>query len=206
MPPLNRRRAIQLGLGTGAAALLSAGLAGCWAGQSEPVNDPRITSDPPPGNGQSFDSAAEAVKSIPGLELTRFSTAPPNIKRNTGYSVHLTITAGYEVADGPALVEYLLRTVWSVRDRHMPNSTIDFSFVDLSSPKPFDVFKALKAGKWVPAEKNGIEVTEDGYSHSVAWVDPDMDNRMSPSNLRRLGPWPGPVPTQPSGMLRKIRS
>lgn len=177
---------------------LALSLSGCVPSWS----DPRIRHDAPAG-GQTLAEATAAVSAVQGLLVTELSSAAPNAKGNTGYSVGIEVQPGFEVVNGAALVDYLVRTVWSIREGYQPNTTIAFSVTDTGAT-PWNVYEGAASGEWLArASQTDRGVAANGVSFAAVWLDPDTPDRTG-ANLERLGAWPGPVPPAPLDAVRRV--
>ena len=170
-----------------AAVAVLLALAGCGAPHG-PRHD--IPHDAASG-GQTLRQAQAAIASIPGLSIDVDGGGPPNIKGNTGYDVRVTVAPGYRIVDGPALVTFLMESVWSVRTGYLPNTQITVS-VDTGDGPEFDVDAAATEAGWV---EHG-EPVPGQTSFSLVNVRTDDG---SPAR-ERLGDWPGDVPDVPRGV------
>ncbi|MFJ4044521.1 hypothetical protein ACIPV2_02120 [Microbacterium sp. NPDC089987] len=163
---------------------------GCAARTDRPSDT--IPHDAPSG-GQTLAEMQDSLGSIPGITVTDASSAPPNIKGNTGYSIDLEVQPGYTVLDGPALVDFVVASVWSVREGYMPNAQIDIS-VSMPPGGVFDVAAAAVESGW--AKEARLPAGE--RSTVGVLLNPNKDQ--GARNLERLGSWPGDVPDAPGGI------
>lgn len=141
-----------------------------------------------PAGGQTVRQAQAAVSSIPGLSVDVSGGGPPNIKGNTGYAVRVTVAPGHRIVDGPALITFLVESVWSVRTGYLPNTQITVS-VDTGDGPPFDAAAAAAEAGWV--ERDEPVPGRTGFSHVAVTTEDGSPAR------ERLGDWPGDVPDVP---------
>jgi len=192
----------------GLAALLS--LVGCSVKPSPEI--PRFAKS----GGQTQAELDARLAAIPGLVFTEASGSEPNLKRATGYQFKVDVEPGYEIADAPALVDFLVLSAWSVRDGYMPNTTIDIGVN--AGPLPSDKIDIVEAGEiagWVPVGSQAHRFGEDasspefdnGSSRVSVWIDIDTlsekreKQRGTRANRERLGDWPGDPVDPPAGMV-----
>lgn len=180
----------------GLVALL--GLAGC---SLDPY--PEIPRDAPSG-GQTQAELDATLAGIPGLTVEDAAGSKPNLKGNTGYGFDLILDPGYEVADGVALVDFLVESAWSVRTGYMPNTTIAVRF----SGVPGDDFNATIAaidGGWIPEGSQTVRpISEQGWSSAQVWLNIDGSRAVhlgAIANRERIGEWPGDVPEFPADAI-----
>lgn len=156
--------------------------------------------------GQTLAEMQKAVRAIPGLDIDAGGGGRPNIKGNTGYAFEITLDPAYEIVDGPALVEFLARSAWSVREGYLPSATIDITVIS-DKARPFDVRAAAEhagwATHWAVTPKNGLS-TISIYTYADAEQGSEAQVAQGKKNRARLGPWPGPVPSIPDGITAKI--
>lgn len=166
-------------------------LVGCTAGGSAARDD--IPHDAPSG-GQTLDEMRASLDALPGIAVSDVvGGVKPNIKGNTGYAVSLEVEPGYRVADGPALVDFVIASVWSVREGYMPNARIDIT-VRTEEGADFDVAAAAAAAGWAP----DAGTTPSAYS--AVSIEVGDAKEQGGRNLERLGSWPGDVPDAPGGI------
>jgi hypothetical protein len=156
--------------------------------------------------GQTLSEMQKAVRSIPGLDIDADGGGRPNIKGNTGYAFDIKLDPAYEIVDGQALVEFLARSAWSVRDGYLPNATIDITVLS-DKARPFDVRAAAEqsgwATHWAVTPDNGFS-TVSIYTYADAEQGSETQVTQGKKNRARLGPWPGAVPSIPDGITAKI--
>ena len=161
--------------------------------------------------GQTQSQLDETLSGIAGLEFTKAEGSRPNVARATGYTYELTLDPGYEIADAPALVDFLVLSAWSVRDGYQPNTTIEIRLdAGPSASDKIDIVAAAEESGWVPVGSQSHRIGEDGGSDpefangttSVSiWLDnsnpdsPSTQKDGSVANRERLGEWPGDAPT-----------
>ncbi|MCM3659065.1 hypothetical protein M3147_17560 [Agromyces mediolanus] len=139
--------------------------------------------------GQTLQQMTNSLDTIPGLSWDVTGGGRPNIKGNTGYAVHVTVQPGHRIVDGPALVTFILESVWSVREGYLPNSEVSIS-VDAGTGSAFDVAAAAADAGWTdPAD---APPDASGYTRAAVVMDDDSPAR------ERLGGWPGDVPAVPA--------
>jgi len=196
-------------LGAGFAAVLL--LAGC---SLEPYPEiPRFAES----GGQTQDELDARLAGIPGLVFTTAAGSEPNAKGNTGYGYDLVLDPAYEIADAPALVDFLVESAWSVRDGYMPNTTVAIRLD--AGPLPtdkIDIVAAAEVAGWVPVGSQSHRIGEDGgslpeYDNGSTSVDIWLAlesisekravQRGSIANRDRLGDWPGDAVEAPAGMV-----
>jgi len=206
----NWRGIRRLSLAGGVAAVLA--LTGCSLEQYPEI--PRYAES----GGQTVDQLAERLATIPGLTFTEAVGSQPNAKGNTGFAFDMTLDPAYEVADAPALVDFLTKSAWSVRDGYQPNVAVEISlFAGESADSKVDIVAAAEDGGWVPIGTQSHRMTEDdggsapefanGYTSVSVWLDNVSTSgtvraRGGPENRERLGDWPGPAPEVPDGLTR----
>jgi len=168
--------------------------------------------------GQTQAELDSALAGIDGLTVTRAAGSKPNTKGNTGYTFELVLDSTHEVADLPALVDYLVRSAWSVRDGYMPNTAVEIRLDAGPSPDDkLDIVAAAEEAGWVPVGSQAHRMTADdggsdpefdsGTTSVSVWLDSEKagsdDKRGSIANRESLGDWPGSAPTLPSGVIVK---
>jgi hypothetical protein len=202
---MGRKAVVAVGL----AALLS--LVGCSAPSSPDI--PRFATS----GGQTQAELEARLAGIPGLVFTDASGSEPNLKRATGYAFTVQVAPGYEIADAPALVDFLVRSAWSVRDGYMPNTTIAITVNAGALPSDkIDIVEAAEVAGWVPegsqshrfgADGGSSPEFDNGTSSVDIWLDIDTlsekraAQRGSTANRERLGDWPGDAAEPPTGMV-----
>lgn len=131
---------------------------------------PEIPRDAPSG-GHTQSQLDTTLGAIPGLTVENAAGSVSNVKGNTGYGYDLTLDPGYEVADGAALVDFLVESAWSVRTGYQPNTTIEIRF----SGVPGDDFQATIAALddgWIPDGSQTIrEIPANGWTSASIWLD-----------------------------------
>lgn len=178
-------------LAVSALALSVLALAGCGLGAGGSQSD--IPHDAPSG-GQTLSEMRESLEALPGIVVADIAGGQkPNIKGNTGYAIGLEVEPGYAIADGAALVDFVMASVWSVREGYMPNARIDIR-VRVSSSEGFDVGAAAAQAGWAR------ESVSSPRAYSTAAIDLAESKDQGVRNLERLGPWPGDVPVAPTGV------
>lgn len=141
--------------------------------------------------GQTLQQMADSLGTIPGLTFDVTGGGRPNIKGNTGYAVTVTLQPGYRILDGPALVTFIVESVWSVREGYMPNAEIAIS-VDAGAGSTFNVAAAAADAGWT--DPIGPPADSSGFTRAPIVV---YDG--SPAR-ERLGDWPGDVPAIPADL------
>lgn len=165
-------------------------LAGCISTGSAKSDVPHDAAS----GGQTLDEMKTLLGSIDGIGVADITGGErPNIKGNTGYSVTLDVSDGYTIVDGAELVDFVVASVWSVREGYMPNATIDIR-VRMPAGSSFDVAAAAASAGWTTA----TDTTAREFSSVVVPVSTSKDQ--GASNLERLGEWPGAVPEVPRGV------
>lgn len=165
--------------------------------------------------GQTQDQLDASLESIPGLTVERATGSEPNTKGNTGYSFDLVLGSSHEIADAPALIDFLVESAWSVRDGYMPNTSVEIRLD--AGPLPtdkVDIVAAAEQAGWVPVGSQAHRMTPDdggsapefdnGTTSVTVWLDSDRvrgdDKRGAVTNRERLGEWPGTAPKLPAGL------
>lgn len=169
--------------------------------------------------GQTQSQLDATLQTIPGIAINDASGSSPNVKGNTGYGFSLTVKPGYQVADAARLVDFLVRSAWSVRDGWMPNTTIEIEIQAGSAPaESIDLVAAAEQTGWVPvgAQLSGIGPDEGGsdpqfdpdhYTSVSVWVNSEeaaqqkSDPNGAVANRKSLGKWPGAVPALSIGIV-----
>lgn len=168
-------------------------LTGCMGG-GQP--QPELPHDAPSG-GQTLSEMRSVLGSIDGIRVSDVTGGgKPNVKGNTGYSVTLDVADGYTIIDGAALVDFVVASVWSVREGYMPNATIDIR-VRMPQGGAFDVAAAAASAGWV----SGASTNPRAFSSVPVPMSPSKEQ--GASNLERLGDWPGAVPAVPGGVTAR---
>ncbi|WP_091230957.1 hypothetical protein [Microbacterium sp. 3J1] len=181
-------------LSISAVALGVLALAGCSLGAG-PADD-GIPHDAASG-GQTLTEMRSSLDAIPGVVVTEVVGGDkPNVKGNTGYAVSLEIEPGYAIADGAALVDFVVASVWSVREGYMPNARIDIR-VRTAPDAAFDVASAAAEAGWV------ADAAPRPSTYSAASIDVGDAKDQGAKNLERLGSWPGDVPAAPTDITVK---
>jgi len=206
--PSNRN--IRRGTSRAAAALAVFVLSGC-------VPDPNAeTPSFAESGGQTQAELDATLATIDGLVVSNASGSEPNAKGNTGYGYDIALDAGYEIADVPGLIDFLVDSAWSVRDGYMPNTTVRISLD--AGPLPddkIDVVDAAETAGWVPEGSQSHGIGDDGgsmpeYDNGSTSVDiwlaienssDRADERGAFVNRDRLGDWPGDPAELPQGLI-----
>jgi hypothetical protein len=194
----------QRGMRAIAAACALAGvwaLSGCTA-LPEPY--PEIPRDAA-GGGQTSEELQDTLAQIDGLVVENASGSEPNAKGNTGFGFDLRLEPGYDVVDGPAFVDFLVESAWSVRDGYMPNTSVELRLFS-NEGSDFLVGEAAIEAGWVPAGANVGEISPNGWSGATVWVETEgtrLEERGSTANRERLGEWPGDAPEVPEGVIAR---
>ena len=156
------------------AALIAVAIVGCFSGCS-------ITRA-----GQTADAAAIEVKSLQGISNSS------DVYSNSSYSgftkqnstlVVVTVDPDRRIENTGQLVEFLIRVAWSVNDAQ-PNMEL---MVTIKSTAPIDAVAAAQAAGWTGAHAFNDERGTVFIPLSEA--------------KKRLGAWPGKVPTAPDGVI-----
>ena len=143
-----------------------------------------------PKGGQSNEQAISAMRHTAGVGSAR---AFPNsfyagLSKATSMYIEVTIDAGYRIASPPNLMEYLIRTAWSVNSGH-PNDSLSIEVHSVDSPS-FDPIQAA---------------IDAGWDSDRLASNPPMPEMLSvvlnDSLVAKLGPWPGRIPTLPQGTI-----
>jgi hypothetical protein len=169
--------------------------------------------------GQTQAQLDATLKTISGITFTDASGGSPNVKGNTGYAFTLKVKPGYQVADAAKLVDFLVRSAWSVRDGWMPNTTIEISIeAGLAPATSIDLVAGAEQMGWVPvgSQAHGIGLNDGGsapefdpdhYTSVSVWVNSDeavqrkSDPNGAVANRKSLGKWPGAVPMLATGIV-----
>ncbi|WP_310201895.1 hypothetical protein [Paenarthrobacter nitroguajacolicus] len=170
---------------------------------SVPVPSPPPSSAPSPSSprqsiphdadtGQTLAEAREAIEAVPGISVTGFvGGGAPNVKGNTGYSVAFDIDPGYTVSYGDLLVDYIIRTVWSVGEGYMPTTDIRISARTADGDPLFDLTAAAVGSAWLSPRTS----TPSQYSTVVIPLSADdPEGARNLMNFQRDGSWPGVIP------------
>ena len=166
-------------------------LTGCAFGGGGSESD--IPHDAASG-GQTLAEVRDSLESIPGIAVSDIAGGgTPNVKGNTGYAVGLEVEPGYAIADGAALVDFVVASLWSIREGYMPNARIDIR-VRTSSSGGFDAAAAAAQAGWAR------ESASSPKPYSSAAIDLMEDKDQGAQNRERLGSWPGDVPEVPTGV------
>lgn len=144
-----------------------------------------------PSGGQTLSEMRTAVSEIPGLAVDITGGGAPNVKGNTGYDIAVTVAPGYRIADGPALIDFLTESAWSVREGYMPNAQISISVTDAPGGD-FDAAAAAAEAGWI--EPREPVPGSNGFTVAAISVRDGSPAR------ERLGDWPGAVPAVPTDL------
>ena len=181
-----------------AGALL--GLAACTVPGTPPTARETIPHDAP--TGQTLAQARAAIESIPGIAVTDFTGGTaPNIKGNTGYHVGISVDPGHSIQSGDALVDYIVRTTWSVGEGYKPTTQIAISSSTADGQPPFDLAAAGVKSGWT-IKQSTPAAAADQYSSIVVELNPD--DAQGARNLATLGggdTWPGAAPAPLPGTV-----
>lgn len=157
-----------------------------------------------PSGGQTALEAEETIAALPGVasvEVTPKTDNTPNIKGNVGRTVKVALDEEFHVVDGPAVVDFLLATLWSIREGYMPNAAMDIVF----TANPADEFSIEQAAIDSGWKDPGTvpPVGENGVSMARVLIQPEggSSRGRAAENSERLGPWPGEVPNAPTGAI-----
>ncbi|MDR6120116.1 hypothetical protein QE370_003300 [Aeromicrobium sp. SORGH_AS981] len=142
-----------------------------------------------PSGGQTLSEMRAAVSDIPGLSIDVGGGEGPNVKGNTGYDIAVTVSPGYRIMDGSALVTFLTESAWSVREGYMPNAQISITVKD-DAGSGFDAAAAAAAGGWIEPRAP----VPDSHGFTVV----NVNVRDGSPARQRLGDWPGDVPAVPT--------
>lgn len=187
--------AVRRWLAVSAVAASVIALAGCAMGGGG-GSAPDVPHDAASG-GQTLAEMRDSLGAVPGLLVTDVVGGErPNVKGNTGYALSLEVEPGYAVADGAALVDFVVASVWSVREGYMPNARIDIR-VRTPEAAPFDVAAAAADAGWTSAG------TTAPSTYSSVAIDLSADKEQGGRNLERLGSWPGDAPDAAAGITVK---
>lgn len=177
-----RRRALAV------VALGALALTGCTGGAQDDVPH-----DAPSG-GQTLEEMQVSLDSLPGIHVSEIAGGGrPNAKGSTGYAVALEVEPGYTVSDGAALVDFVVTSVWSVREGYRPNARVDVS-VRTPADEGFDVAAAAAEAGWAK------DTASAPGAYGTVPVEVSASSRQGARNLERLGSWPGAVPEVPEGV------
>ncbi|MFJ4160323.1 hypothetical protein [Microbacterium testaceum] len=169
-----------------AALLVVGGIASLTAcGQARRDDIPHDASS----GGQTLSDMRAAVAELPGLSIDVGGGEAPNVKGNTGYDIAVTVSPGYRITDGPALITFLTESAWSVREGYMPNAQISITVKD-NAGSDFDAAAAAAEAGWI--EPREPVPGSDGFT--VA----NVNVREGSPARERLGAWPGDVPAVPT--------
>lgn len=171
-------------------------LAGCTFPEGVPRNAP--------SGGQTQAELDAKLATIPGLFFEKASGSTPNVKGNTGYGYRLTLDPDYRITDPEGLVDFLVRSAWSVRDGYQPNTEIKIALFGV----PEDNLNLGIVGEqsgWVPVgARSIIDVADNGYTSATVSVNTRPGHYAAVgggvANREELGPWPGDAPELPAGL------
>ena len=155
------------------AVTLAVGLAGCFASGGG-------------SGGQTAAAAMRQVKAIPGSAASTYVASDSSYSGFTkviSTTVNLDIAPDHVIPDPGALIDYLIRVAWSVNDAK-PNGDL---LVTIDSAVAVDATAAAKAAGWATA-------------HSLSNAPTSVFVKLSEAK-KRLGDWPGKVPTAPDGVI-----
>lgn len=156
-----------------------------------PTARPHIPHEATEG-GQTLAQMRSAIESIDGIRVLNLrGGGPPNIKQNTGYDLTIEIESGVRITDGAALVDFLVESIWSVREGYMPNAQIA---IRVRAVDGYDVHVAAAEAGWVSAR----EADPSDYSRVAIVLSESKPE--GAANRERLGPWPGEPPAIPAGI------
>jgi hypothetical protein len=136
--------------------------------------------------GQTAAAATLEIKSLPGIQ------GSTDVSSDSSYSgftqlndtaVVVGIKPDHHIQDPDTLVDFLIRVAWSVNDAK-PNGDL---LVTIDSAVAIDATAAAKAAGWTTAHSLSNEPTSVFVKLSEA--------------KKRLGAWPGKVPTVPDGVI-----
>jgi len=182
------------------------GLTGCVS-VLLPDPYPEIPRDAPSG-GQTLEELHAKLESIDGLVVEEAAGSKPNIKGNTGFGYRLSLDPDYVVADGPALVDFLVESAWSVRDGYMPNTSIELSFLGVPGDD-FRIGQATIDAGWAPVGTLVRDLPSNAWSDASVWIDSGGEGPLTESesaNQERLGEWPGDAPEVPASAIMRRES
>ncbi|NEN06024.1 hypothetical protein G3T36_09065 [Diaminobutyricibacter tongyongensis] len=133
--------------------------------------------------GQSVKRAVEQVRSIEGVEdaVVEGGGSFNGFKRESTTLVTLWLSPGFNVAKGEDLADFLARLAWSVNVEE-PNETLALRIEGLSNS---DLAAGFRNAGWD---------VNPSPSRSFVFITPEVARS-------KLGPWPGPVPKTPAGMI-----
>lgn len=154
------------------AVALAIGLTGCFASGDL--------------GGQTAAAAMREVKSIPGSAASSYVASDSSYSgftKQNATTVHINIEPDHHIQDPEALVDFLIRVAWSVNDAR-PNSNL---MVVIDSDVPIDAVTAARSAGWASA-------------HAFANEPAAVFVKLSEAK-KRLGDWPGKVPTVPDGVI-----
>ncbi|MCI1017494.1 hypothetical protein HWD99_02535 [Microbacterium sp. C5A9] len=178
-------------LALSAVAVSVLALTGCAIGAGDRGSD--VPHDAASG-GQTLSEMRDSLEAVPGIVVSDIAGGQkPNIKGNTGYAISLEVEPGFAIADGTAFVDFVVASVWSVREGYMPNARIDIR-VRTSAEGGFDVAAAAAQAGWA----RDVDTTPKPFS--AAAIDLTDSKEQGARNRERLGSWPGDVPAAPTGM------
>ncbi|WP_147441636.1 hypothetical protein [Mycetocola lacteus] len=154
--------------------------------------------------GQTQAELDTKLTTIPGMVVKRAAGSKPNVKGNVGYRYEVEIDPQFRVNDPVGLVDFLVKSAWSVRDGYMPNSDISIGVTGLPEDDLDYVAVAEQAGWVPPGTQTHRGVAENGYSGVQVWVgtqSPSSERWGGPVNRERLGKWPGDAPDVPENLV-----
>ena len=163
---------------------------GCAAGGGSTDDHPHDAAS----GGQTLSQMRESLEALPGITVSDVvGGVKPNVKGNTGYAVSLRLEPGYRIVDGPALVDLVVASAWSVREGYMPNARIDIT-VRTAGDAEFDVAAAAAEAGWV------TDAATTPSEYSAVSIEVTEAKEQGRRNLDRLGSWPGDVPDASDGI------
>lgn len=178
--------------GLGVLGLLALGLSACSSMlPSSPVNLPDYEE---PTRGQHRVEVEGKLNSITGIDSASLAGGDaPNVKGNTGYAVDFKLEEGYRLAAPVSLIEYTLKSVWSINDGEQPNAQISIT-VRGPEGSELDLPAAAELTGWIE------DADSEPGSSSTVIIELD-GSQIGQENLERLGTWPGHEPGLPLDIL-----
>lgn len=175
-------------------------LGGCLASNGKNPNYPHDA----PSGGQTIEEMEASIAALPGIESIETDGHDSlNIKGNTGRRAVIVVDPDFMIADGEALVTFLVESLWSVREGYMPNATLQLS-ITTNPADEFSIGEAAIAAEWKQPDASARPASERGWSSTQVDVSSDGTGgsaRWGVENLERLGDWPGAVPDPPADAI-----
>jgi len=147
----------------------------------------------PPGS-QDSRTAQALIQKIPGVASVDVNTTTPlNSQAGSSTDIFVTIKSDYSVGDSVIVLDWALKTAWSVNDDDVKQGV----FLVVNSSTPTTIVKWDWSGA---AKKLGFSDPGAGYGTPT----PIFPLFFSKDEMvKRYGPWPGQVPKTPANLFVK---